>query len=119
MREVVQPAASELLHGRVSRVDDLGSYACRRINGDPDRGMSEHATANAIDVAGFRLNDGRRISVARDWAKGARGVFLHRVRDGGCRVFATTLSPDFNAAHRDHLHLDEADRGVFAGQACR
>ena len=26
--------------------------------------------------------------------------------DGGCRFFDGVLSPDYNAAHRDHLHLD-------------
>jgi hypothetical protein len=27
------------------------------------------------------------------------------------------LSPDYNAAHRDHLHLDQAARGGFT--VCR
>jgi hypothetical protein len=40
------------------------------------------------------------------------------VRDGACRLFATVLSPDYNAAHRDHLHLDEAKRGAM-WRACR
>jgi hypothetical protein len=28
------------------------------------------------------------------------------VRDGACLFFDGVLSPDYNAAHRDHLHLD-------------
>ena len=43
--------------------------------------------------------------------------FLHRLRDGACRVFGTVLSPDYNAAHSDHLHLDQAARGF--GGVCR
>ena len=45
--------------------------------------------------------------------------FLHEVRDGACDLFATTLSPDYNAAHRDHLHLDQAARGAMGWRACR
>ena len=30
------------------------------------------------------------------------------VRDKACRSFGSVLSPDYNAAHADHLHLDMA-----------
>ncbi|HAV51268.1 MAG TPA: extensin, partial [Brevundimonas sp.] len=40
--------------------------------------------------------------------------FLKRLRDGACRVFSTVLTPDYNEAHRDHLHLDGAPRGLCA-----
>lgn len=110
--QVVQPAALRLLGSRVARIDHYGSYACRRIYGRAEGAWSEHARAAAIDVAGFRLADGRRVTVARDWrGHGAQTRFLREARDGACRLFSTTLSPDYNAAHRDHLHLDEAIRG--------
>jgi len=81
---------------------------------------SEHATADAVDVAGFVLAGGKRITVVRDWqGDDAEARFLHEVRDGACRLFATTLSPDYNAAHRDHLHLDQAERGSWGWRACR
>jgi hypothetical protein len=118
MARVVQPAAVDLLGSRVTAVEDFGSYACRRLYGRAEGGWSEHAGANAIDIAGFRLADGRRITVARDWSNGTKGEFLHRLRDGACRLFGTTLSPDYNVAHRDHLHLDEARRGTFGWRAC-
>ena len=35
-------------------------------------------------------------------------------RDAACEVFGTVLSPDYNAAHADHLHFDQAARG-FGG----
>ena len=41
------------------------------------------------------------------------------VRDGACRLFSTVLSPGYNAAHADHLHLDQAERGKFGGRLCR
>ena len=106
-RQVVQPAAFDELGQAVVRIDHFGSYACRRQYGKQAGPVSEHATANALDVSAFQLADGTQISVARDWKDaGPRGRFLRRVRDGGCKVFLTTLSPDYNAEHHDHLHLD-------------
>ena len=93
---------------------------CRRLYGRDSGSWSEHARANAVDIAGFTLADGTRISVAGDWEEeGARGRFLKEVRDGACRLFATVLSPDYNAAHRDHFHLDQAGRGAMGWRACR
>ena len=64
-----------------------------------------------IDIAGFVLEDGRRISVLRDWNDDEEERrFLRVVRDGACGVFATVLSPDYNAAHADHFHFDQAAR---------
>lgn len=110
--QVVAPAARATLGRRVVAIEHYGTFSCRRIYGRATGDWSEHAAADAIDVAGFVLADRRRITVASDWRKDdATGRFLHAVRDGGCRIFATVLSPDYNAAHRDHLHLDEAARG--------
>jgi hypothetical protein len=117
---VVQPAALEHFGTEVAAIDHYGSYSCRRLYGRESGGWSEHATANAVDVAAFRLEDGRRISVVADWkGDGPKARFLRDVRDGACRLFATTLSPDYNEAHRDHLHLDQAGRGAMGWRACR
>ncbi|HYI48977.1 MAG TPA: extensin family protein [Allosphingosinicella sp.] len=117
---VVQPAARRHFGRPVTSVEHFGSYSCRRVNGSGTGAWSEHARANAIDVAGFTLAGGRRITIARDWSRdGAEAAFLREVRDGGCRLFSTTLSPDYNAAHRDHLHLDQAERGAWGWRACR
>ncbi|MBB4155386.1 hypothetical protein GGQ80_003306 [Sphingomonas jinjuensis] len=117
---VVQPAAQRHFGSRVASIEHFGSYNCRRMYGRDQGSWSEHATADAIDIAGFRLADGQRVTVVRDWTKGGdKAAFLREVRDGACRLFATTLSPDYNAAHRDHLHLDQADRGAMGWRACR
>jgi len=116
----VQPAALRHFGSRVASVEHFGSYSCRRLYGRSEGAWSEHASANAVDIAGFRLADGRRITLIGDWKdEGAKGRFLRDVRDGACRLFATTLSPDYNAAHRDHLHLDQAERGATGWRACR
>jgi len=118
--EVVQPAALRHFGRRVTRIDHFGSYSCRRLYGRDGGNWSEHATADAIDIAGFRLDDGRRITVVKDWdGERPNAAFLREVRDGACDLFATTLSPDYNAAHADHLHLDQAERGATGWRACR
>jgi hypothetical protein len=117
---VVQPAALEHFGVQVASIEHFGSYSCRRLYGRSEGAWSEHASANAIDIAGFRLRDGTRISIVGDWKpEGPRAAFLRDVRDGGCKLFATVLSPDYNEAHRDHLHLDQADRGEMGWRACR
>ncbi len=119
-RDVVQPAALRLLEERVVRIDHFGSYSCRRLYGRAEGTYSEHATANALDIAGFRLASGRRISVLRDWSgEGEDAAFLREVRSGACDLFATVLSPDYNAAHADHLHFDQAARGAMGWRGCR
>jgi hypothetical protein len=117
---VVQPAAQRHFGSRVASIDHFGSFSCRRLYGRDEGAWSEHASANAVDIAGFRLSDGTRIGIAADWRDdGARAAFLREVRDGACDLFATVLSPDYNAAHRDHFHLDQASRGGMGWRGCR
>lgn len=104
-------AARTHLGSPVSRLEHWGTHVCRNIAGSSRR--SEHATANAIDIAAFVLEDGRRISVRRDWGEsGPEAAFLKAARDGACEAFDVVLSPDYNAAHHDHLHLDMGRFGV-------
>ncbi len=109
-RNGVAPAAYQILGSELSRVVTMGSYACRNTIGTkgPAR-RSGHALANAIDVAAFELKDGRRISILNDWRSPDPAVqqFLRTVHASACRRFGTVLSPDYNAVHRDHLHLED------------
>jgi len=106
-KHTVAPAAERHFASPVQRIEHFGSYACRNLYGRPDATRSRHATAEAFDVAGFVLADGRRIRVLGDWnGDTAAAGFLREVRNGACQFFDGVLSPDFNAAHRDHLHLD-------------
>lgn len=118
LRHAVQPAAREHLGQEVARVETLGTYNCRDIGGglgEALRRRSQHATANAIDVSGFVLADGRRVTLLRDWqGDDADARFLRAVRDGACRFFRVVLGPDYNAAHADHFHLD-----MGPSRACR
>jgi len=104
-RHGLQPAAQRVFGQPVSRVEHVGSFACRSIAGS--QRPSQHSYANALDLVGFRLRDGRRISVLHDWSgEGDNARFLRLVQDAACERFNITLGPDYNAAHRDHFHLD-------------
>lgn len=117
---VIQPAAERHFGRQVAEVIHAGSYSCRRLYGREEGRFSEHATADALDITGFRIEGGTEISVLRDWSgHGPEAAFLRDVRDGACRVFTTVLSPDYNRAHRDHFHLDVADRGGVGWTVCR
>ncbi|RVT42386.1 extensin family protein [Sphingobium algorifonticola] len=117
---VVETAAQRIYGQGVRQIETLGSFNCRRMYGRSAGRFSEHATADAIDIAGFVLTDGRRVRVVGDWSGTDRdALFLRAVRDGACDLFATVLSPDYNAAHADHFHLDQAERGAMGGRICR
>jgi len=104
---VVQPAAVKHLNTDISRITHYGIYSCRRVNNSSSGRPSQHATANAIDIAGFTLDSGQQITLVRDWGKDSdAGRFLKDVRDGSCGIFKGVLGPDYNTAHRDHFHLD-------------
>lgn len=113
----VAPAARQMLGSDVVRIESMGTYACRAVvgvSGAAAGRLSGHAIANAVDVAGFVLKDGRRITVQQDWngADPQARAFLRTIRASACRRFGTVLSPDYNAAHYNHLHLED-DRAGF------
>lgn len=114
-REIVAPAAQKHFGADVNRIEVMGTYQCRRVYGRRTGAVSNHALGAAIDIGGFRLADGRIVSVLRHWSGDTpQARFLHEVRDGACKVFQTVLSPDYNAAHRNHFHLD-----MGRGALCR
>ncbi len=103
----LQRLAQEHLGARITRIDQLGTYACRNVNSARTGRRSQHATANAIDLAAFHLADGRTVSVLKDWGKDtAQGRFLAAARDEACGFFNVVLSPAYNDLHADHFHLD-------------
>ena len=183
----LQPAARELLGSPVTRISS-GTYSCRNRYGLPNAAISQHAFANAIDIASFGTADGRTVNVLKHWGLTARDAeaqrvaaakakavgpakvvvlpkdpegrvlpqqgtdrgesqhelrtaqmklgaktaaspvskakaivptpsgpppeeqFLHRLHRGACGLFGTVLGPEANDAHRDHFHLDLAQR---------
>ena len=110
----VDRAARQKLGSGLARIETFGSYSCRNVAGSSRR--SAHSRAEAIDVAAFVLEDGRRISLKRDWDGGNQQTreFLRIVQASACKRFGTVLGPDYNAAHEDHFHLE-----LSGGSFCR
>jgi hypothetical protein len=107
---VLEPAARKHLGSGIDQLLHFDSYSCRAMR--TSRGisarMSEHATANAVDISGIRLKDGRTLTLKNSWnGTDAERAFWREVRDGACDWFGMVLSPDYNALHHDHFHLDQ------------
>jgi len=110
-RETLQPAARDVFGSRIVKIESMGGYSCRNIIGGRGTGRSEHATGNAVDIGGFWLADGRRITLREGWnGDDDERRFLRKIRGDACGRFQTVLSPDYNAAHFDHLHFDLGGR---------
>jgi hypothetical protein len=94
---------------RVKAITIGTSYLCRdRNTGSANDTLSEHGFADAVDVVGFTLEDGRTVSVSGGWAdaNAPDGRMLRFAHDVACSMFTTTLGPEANALHKDHFHLD-------------
>lgn len=112
---IVQEEATRDFRAPVVRITQLGTYNCREMAAYPGW-VSEHAYANAIDLARFTLRNGITVDVQRDFDKGEPppahrgGAFLRAVSQRAFdeNVFSHVLTPFFDAHHKDHFHLDLA-----------
>jgi hypothetical protein len=102
----VDRAARQILGSGLHTIETFGSYSCRTVAGSSR--LSAHAQGAAIDVSGFVLEDGRRITIKEGWSGGteAERRFLRVVHQSACKRFGTVLGPEYNSAHKDHLHLE-------------
>ena len=115
-RHVLQPAARSHTGHAVVAMEHYGSYACRNLYGESDRRRSQHATADALDIAAFTLADGRRLSVlahgAPDAEDGEEARLLRALHQGACRYFDAVLGPAYNQAHANHFHFDRGSARI-------
>ncbi len=111
---------AEYLAGRgVTDVTHLGIYNCRVIAGTDN--LSEHGLANAFDLAGLKLSTGEEYVILGDWETGklqpvtAAGRFLRDVAEDmySSWTFHIILTPDYDAAHANHLHMDLTEGSYF------
>ena len=121
VERVVVPASRDHLGVEVVELRLAASYACRPMNNVDGANLSEHGHANAVDVSGFVLADGRIVNVKSGWWGAlAERNFLRDVHRGACSVFTTVLGPAYDLNHRDHLHLDLARHGRDGeGRICK
>ena len=104
--DVAAPAVGNT-GGGIARLEIAGSYVCRNRNHRANARLSEHSFGRAIDIAGLRLQDGTRLTVARDWSN----PIMRAIHRGACGIFQTTLGPGSDGMHEDHFHFDTARRG--------
>jgi len=130
-------AAAPLLRARdVVEVTDIGVYNYRCIGGgtppDCPNGISQHAYAKAIDLAGFTTSDDSFYSVNDDWVidpstettctaatEGGKDEWLHETicELKAHRVWNIVLTPNYNADHRNHFHVDLTPNADFIRDA--
>lgn len=102
---VIQPAALRHFGRPATVVRQIGAYSCRRRAGGGR--LSEHASGQAIDIAGFEIGDGPRVMVREHWRDpGPRGRFLREVAQAACASFSVVLTPNHDVWHADHFHFD-------------
>ena len=114
LSDVVQPRAQARFGEAVVGLTAFGAYSCRSVDNLPGQKLSEHAFGNAIDISGFKLADGRLISIVKEWknADSQDSAFLHEVHAGACQHFTTVLGPGADVFHYNHFHLDLAMHGA-------
>ncbi len=74
VKTTVQPSARERLKSPVVRIHGAYGYSCRNIYNLPNARLSQHALANAIDIGGFSLANGRTVAVVKDWGQTVRDI---------------------------------------------
>lgn len=124
VNESLQPEAQKQFRQQIAAIDVGGSYSCRNIYGKPFGGrfagrLSEHAFANAIDIGGFKLADGREVAYLKDWhRKDGSSEFLQATSLSACETFNTTLTPDYDRFHRNHIHVDASPKKEGDSKFC-
>ena len=113
----LQLAARAELKKDVMVISNASAYVCRRRNGQSSGKLSEHAKANALDMAWLRFSDGSTTTIKGDWSGilgtlglSAKSAFLTRIRRDACVRFTTVLGPGSDSYHKDHFHVDMARR---------
>jgi hypothetical protein len=113
----VAPAARKHLKKRLVKINNASAYACRRRNNSRSGKLSEHAKANALDIATLEFEDNSKISIKGDWSglrqlvgTSGKGNFLREIRRYACIRFTTVLGPGSDPYHGDHFHVDVTRR---------
>jgi len=103
------PAAEEHLDAVPNEISQASTYVCRPRNNQAGAKLSEHAHANAVDIAAVGFSGREPVAIAGTSGEAAK-EFERAIRAGACDYFATVLGPGSDAAHATHLHFDLAER---------
>ncbi|AXK83448.1 extensin family protein [Pseudolabrys taiwanensis] len=106
VRDDAAPRAATL-GAALSAVETYDDFSCRGRNRQTGGKLSEHGKANAVDVRGLTLADGRFIALTDVHASKELRTSL---RDSACARFTTVLGPGSDSYHEEHIHLDLLER---------
>jgi hypothetical protein len=114
LETVLNEEAQRYLGQKVARIEQGGTYNCRKMSRFAL--VSEHSYGNAIDIRSVTLKSGRKLTILHSFGKvdappkRPEALFLravaNRLYDEG--AFSVVITPFFDALHRDHIHLDQA-----------
>lgn len=90
----------------------MGTYNCRVISGTDS--LSRHAYGDAVDIYGFDMSDGGRVTLEGDWQHdttnpsgfGAEFLYDAAYRWHEDEIWNIILTPNYNDAHDNHFHVD-------------
>jgi len=119
----LQHASEILSQYDIVEVGHMGTYNCRVIAGTAS--LSQHGSGLAIDYAWFRTAGGQIYDVEDHWEHDTQefqteaGRILYEIAQAFYHedVFNIVLTPNYNAAHDDHLHVDLSDGGDLIGKS--
>ncbi len=103
--------------GGVAQLRVAAHYSCRTRNNRPGARISEHGKGKAIDISGFTLKNGTKITVLEDYGSRKYGKAMKKMRKAACGPFGTVLGPGSDRYHKDHFHFDTAKHR--SGAYCR
>jgi hypothetical protein len=119
-KALVQTVDDMKPHG-VTAVRHIGTYVCRTIAGTST--LSKHSFGDAIDIFGFELDDGSLVTLEDHWEHDTEDPVTEEAQllyDASWRWFDSyiwniILTPNYNAAHDNHFHVDLTPGSHFRG----
>lgn len=112
VEQQAKPLAQQLMGSSLRQIDHFGSYACRNIYHRENARLSEHATADALDISAFRFANGKSVTVLKGWPRPETQPFLRALLASSCNYYGNGLGPEYNAAHANHFHLGMRGYGL-------
>ena len=89
-----------LIDIKAIKISHIGSYNCRAQR--KSKLLSEHSFGTAIDIT--EIDEAK---VSTDWGKAnKKGEKLKAAYASACNYFVNVITPDDDALHQDHFHLD-------------
>jgi hypothetical protein len=95
------------MSSRLTELDNFDSFECRGRNRVAGAKLSEHGKANALDVRGLKLANGKMLSLTD---RSVTHDLREKAKGSACGRFTTVLGPGSDGYHEDHIHLDLAER---------